>query len=83
MAGVAYEHATKTFGEVAAVHDFSLDIQDKEFLVSVYRAIQMIKLRLQELLHRELSYSGIIDEKMSYSATPLAAVGIENGRNRP
>ncbi|MDZ7581741.1 MAG: helicase-related protein [Deltaproteobacteria bacterium] len=36
------------------------------------------KSRLQELLHRELSYSGIINEEMSYSATPLAIVGIEN-----
>ncbi len=35
------------------------------------------KLRLQELLHRELNYSGIINEEMSYSATPLAVVGIE------
>ncbi len=31
---------------------------------------------LQELLHRELSYSGIINDEMSYSATPLAVVGI-------
>jgi len=36
------------------------------------------KTRLQELLHRELSYSGIINDDMSYSATPLAVVGIEN-----
>jgi SNF2 family DNA or RNA helicase len=36
------------------------------------------KIRLQELLHRELSYSGIINEEMSYSATLLAVVGIEN-----
>ena len=35
------------------------------------------KLRLQELLHRELSYSGIIAEEMSYSSIPLAIVGIE------
>jgi len=36
------------------------------------------KVRLQELLHRELSYSGIINEEMSYSATLLAVAGIEN-----
>ncbi|BBO67931.1 helicase [Desulfosarcina alkanivorans] len=36
------------------------------------------KSRLQELLHRELGYSGIINEEMSYSATPLALLGIEN-----
>lgn len=36
------------------------------------------KTRLQELLHRELSYSGIINDEMSYSAIPLALVGIEN-----
>ncbi len=35
------------------------------------------KSRLQELLHRELSYSGIINDEMSYSATPLAVIGIE------
>jgi hypothetical protein len=36
------------------------------------------KSRLQELLHRELTYSGIINDEMSYSATPLAVVGIES-----
>jgi multiple sugar transport system ATP-binding protein len=35
MAGVVYEHVTKQFGEVKAVNDLSLDIQDKEFLVLV------------------------------------------------
>jgi superfamily II DNA or RNA helicase len=35
------------------------------------------KQRLQELLHRELSYSGLIDQETSYSATLLAAYGIE------
>jgi len=34
------------------------------------------KTRLQELLHRELNYSGIISEGMPYSARPLALVGI-------
>lgn len=41
------------------------------------------KPRIQELLHRELSYSGIIDEEMTYSAIPLAAVGIETVRKAP
>lgn len=35
------------------------------------------KQHLQELLHRELNYSGIITEEMSYSAIPLAVVGVE------
>src|SRR5512138_944669 len=35
MAGVVYEHVTKQFGEVKAVNDLTLDIQDKEFLVLV------------------------------------------------
>lgn len=35
------------------------------------------KARLQELLHRELNYSGVINEEMSYSAMPLAMVGID------
>jgi SNF2 family DNA or RNA helicase len=35
------------------------------------------KSRLQELLHRELEYSGVITEEMSYSATPLAILGLE------
>lgn len=36
------------------------------------------KIRLQELLHRELMYSGIINDELSYAATPLAVVGVEN-----
>src|SRR5574340_49431 len=35
MAGVVYEHVTKQFGDVKAVNDLTLDIQDKEFLVLV------------------------------------------------
>ena len=35
------------------------------------------KQRLQELLHRELSYSGIINDSMSYAAVPLAFIGME------
>jgi multiple sugar transport system ATP-binding protein len=35
MAGVVYEHVTKRFGEVVAVSDLSLEIEDKEFLVLV------------------------------------------------
>jgi SNF2 family DNA or RNA helicase len=35
------------------------------------------KQRLLDLLHRELSYSGIISEETSYSAVPLAIYGIE------
>ena len=34
--------------------------------------------KIQELLHRELLYSGIISEDMSYSAPLLAVFGIEN-----
>lgn len=36
------------------------------------------KQKVQELLHRELLYSGIISEEMSYSATLLAVFGIES-----
>jgi multiple sugar transport system ATP-binding protein len=35
MAGVTYEHVTKTFGEVVAVNDLDIQIPDKEFLVFV------------------------------------------------
>ena len=35
MASVIYEHVTKRFGDVVAVEDFSLQVQDKEFLVLV------------------------------------------------
>ena len=35
MAGVAYDHVTKQFGEVTAVNDLSLEVKDKEFLVLV------------------------------------------------
>jgi hypothetical protein len=30
------------------------------------------------LLHRELKFSGIIDNGMSYAAMPLAVIGIES-----
>lgn len=39
-------------------------------------AISM-KQRIQELLHRELTYSGIVSEDTSYSAIPLAIAGLE------
>jgi multiple sugar transport system ATP-binding protein len=35
MASVTYDHVTKRFGEVVAVSDLSLEVQDKEFLVLV------------------------------------------------
>ncbi len=35
MASVTYEHVTKRFGDVIAVNDLSIEIQDKEFLVFV------------------------------------------------
>jgi len=35
MASVTYEHVTKRFGEVVAVNDMDLHIEDKEFLVLV------------------------------------------------
>ena len=35
MAGVQFEHVYKRFGKVDIVHDISLEIQDKEFLVLV------------------------------------------------
>ncbi|MGB5932073.1 MAG: ABC transporter ATP-binding protein [Anaerolineae bacterium] len=35
MASVTYEHVTKSFGEVVAVSDLDIEIEDKEFLVFV------------------------------------------------
>jgi multiple sugar transport system ATP-binding protein len=35
MAGVTYDHVTKSFGDVKAVNDMNLSIPDKEFLVLV------------------------------------------------
>jgi len=35
MASVTYDHVTKHFGEVVAVNDMSIEVQDKEFLVLV------------------------------------------------
>lgn len=35
MASVTYDHVTKRFGEVVAVDDLSIEIEDKEFLVLV------------------------------------------------
>ena len=33
MASVTYEHVTKRFGEVIAVNDLGIKVEDKEFLV--------------------------------------------------
>ncbi|MGB5933295.1 MAG: ATP-binding cassette domain-containing protein, partial [Anaerolineae bacterium] len=33
MASVTYEHVTKHFGEVVAVNDLDIEVEDKEFLV--------------------------------------------------
>src|SRR5205823_11029941 len=35
MAGVLLDHVTKRFGEVTAVNDLSIQVQDREFLVLV------------------------------------------------
>lgn len=35
MAGVTYDHVTKRFGDVIAVNDLTVDVEDKEFLVFV------------------------------------------------
>ncbi|MCX6038268.1 MAG: ATP-binding cassette domain-containing protein, partial [Chloroflexi bacterium] len=35
MASVTYDHITKEFGNVMAVNDLNLQIEDKEFLVFV------------------------------------------------
>ena len=35
MASVTYEHITKRFGDVIAVNDMSIEVQDREFLVFV------------------------------------------------
>jgi multiple sugar transport system ATP-binding protein len=35
MASVTYEHVTKRFGDVVAVNDLSIQVEDKEFLVLV------------------------------------------------
>ncbi|HEX7587253.1 MAG TPA: ABC transporter ATP-binding protein, partial [Anaerolineae bacterium] len=35
MAGVNYDHVTKQFGEVKAVNNLSVQVEDKEFLVLV------------------------------------------------
>jgi len=35
MASVSYEHVTKRFGDVIAVNDFDVQVEDKEFLVFV------------------------------------------------
>lgn len=38
-----------------------------------------MKQRIVEILHRELLFSGLINDDMSYSAIPLAIIGIETG----
>ena len=50
----------------------SINLQDWQAVATRH------KQRAQELLHRELNYSGIISEEMSYSANLLAVFVIEN-----
>ena len=45
MANIKYEHVTKTFGDVVAVSDLTLDIPDKEFLVFVVGQLERRQLR--------------------------------------
>jgi len=35
MASVTYKNVTKRFGDVVAVNDLSIEVEDKEFLVLV------------------------------------------------
>ena len=35
MASVTYDHVTKRFGDVVAVNDLDIKVEDKEFLVLV------------------------------------------------
>ena len=35
MASVTYDHVTKRFGDVVAVNDLDIEVEDKEFLVLV------------------------------------------------
>ncbi|MCW5887077.1 MAG: ABC transporter ATP-binding protein, partial [Anaerolineales bacterium] len=35
MASVTYDHVTKRFGDVLAVNDLNIHVEDKEFLVLV------------------------------------------------
>jgi multiple sugar transport system ATP-binding protein len=35
MASVTFDHITKKFGDVVAVNDFDIKVEDKEFLVLV------------------------------------------------
>lgn len=61
------------------LEDKVLNMQTPTMMLDQWRTLASTqKFRIQELLHRELSYSGIITEEVSYSATPLAIVGIEN-----
>lgn len=58
--------------------DKILGMQSPSTPVEQWRSLASNKKgRLQELLHRELRYSGIINDEMSYSAVPLAVIGIE------
>jgi len=58
--------------------DKLLGMQTSEAIPDQWKAMAANKKsRIYELLHRELTYTGIINEEMSYSATPLAIWGIE------
>lgn len=58
--------------------DRILGMQSPSTPVEQWQALAASKKdHLQELLYRELSYSGIINDEMSYSTTLLAVIGIE------
>jgi len=52
---------------------------DDSIVLNKFKAFTAnLKSRINEMLHRELIYKGIITEEMSYSSTLLAFLGIEN-----
>ena len=57
--------------KILGMHPADTSVEQWKILAATHKA------RLHELLHRELSHTGIITDEMSYSAVPLAVVGVE------
>jgi superfamily II DNA or RNA helicase len=61
---------------VEKLRDEFLGIQPDKSAFTFWREQAIAhKIKIQEILQRELRYSGIIDDEISYSAKPLAVIG--------
>ena len=75
--GISEDGSRAPWLERIADNLFSMDSPKSKSPAEWHRLATQMKPRLLELLHRELVFSGSINEEMSYMAVPLAIIGIE------